>query len=244
MRQLRNLAMAILLSTTGILMSSTPAWAGKAGVVTHLSGVLNVTRLDGTSKIISVKSEVMEGDTLRTEIDTFARIKFNDGGEVVLRPESILKLDNYAYDAAQKGQDNFMASLLKGGLRSVTGLLGKRNPDRFKLNTSAATIGIRGTHFGAVICNNDCANIPTVTGQAPGNGLYTDTAQGATVVTNAAGSVVVPAGSFSYTPSVNVSPQLVPPTLGIQVTMPTSISSNKSSGSGLGQGNSNSCTVK
>ena len=160
MRQLRNLAMAILLSTTGILMSSTPAWAGKAGVVTHLSGVLNVTRLDGTSKIISVKSEVMEGDTLRTEIDTFARIKFNDGGEVVLRPESILKLDNYAYDAAQKGQDNFMASLLKGGLRSVTGLLGKRNPDRFKLNTSAATIGIRGTHFGAVICNNDCANSP------------------------------------------------------------------------------------
>ena len=242
-QRLQNLALASLLCITGLWLPVV-AWAEKAGVVTHLSGVLYVTRADGASKILSVKSEVNEGDTLRTEKDTFARIKFNDGGEIVLRPESILKLDNYAYDAAQKGQDNFVVSLLKGGLRSVTGLLGKRNPEHFKLNTSAATIGIRGTHFGAVICDNDCANIPTVTGQAPGNGLYTDTAQGATVVTNAAGSVEVPAGSFSYTPAANVPPRIVPPTLGIQVTMPTSISSNKSTGKGVGQGDSNACTVK
>ncbi len=221
------------------------AWAeGMAGKITHLSGVLLVTREDSATRMLSVKSEVMAGDTLKTGLNTYARIKFSDGGEVVLRPETVFKIENYAYDNARKKPDNFIVSLLKGGLRSVTGVIGKRNPESFKLNTAAATIGIRGTHFGALLCNNDCANIPTVSGHPPGNGLHTDTAQGRTVVSNAAGSIEVPAGSFSYTPGPTAPPKLVPPSQGIQVTMPASISSNKSRGSGLGSSDSNACTVK
>ena len=242
---MKNLANASLLCLA-VLCFSASAWAGSAGSITHLSGVLFATRADGTSKLLSVKSEIMEGDTLRTEKDTFARIKFIDNGEVVLRPETVFKVDAYAYKPVptEKQQDNILFSLLKGGLRSVTGLLGKRSPDKFKMSTTTATIGIRGTHFGALLCNNDCANIPTVSGQTPGNGLHTDTAQGATIVSNAAGSIIVPAGSFSYTPSANAPPRLVPPSQGIQVTMPTSISSNKGSGGGVGSSDSGACTVK
>lgn len=212
-------------------------WAGSVGSITHLSGVLLATRADGTSKLLSVKSEVMEGDTLRTEKDTFVRIKFIDNGEVVLRPETVFKVDAYAYKPAPEAgqQDNILFSLLKGGLRSVTGFLGKRSPDKFKMNTTTATIGIRGTHFGALLCNNDCANIPTVSGQTPGNGLHTDTAQGLVVVYNAAGSIEVPVGAFSYTPNAATPPKLVPPSQGIQVTMPTTISTNRGSGGGVGQ---------
>jgi hypothetical protein len=196
--------------------------------------------------MLAVKSEVREGDTLLTEKDTFARIKFVDGGEVVLRPETVFKVDAYAYRpvAEPEHKDNILFSLVKGGLRSVTGLLGKRNPDAFKMNTATATIGIRGTHFGALLCNNDCANIPTVSGHAPENGLYTDTASGKTVISNAAGSIEVPAGSFSYTASHNTPPKLVPPAQGIQVTMPPSISSNRGNGSGLGASDSNACKVQ
>jgi len=125
----------------------------------------------------------------------------------------------------------------------VTGLLGKRSPDAFKMNTPTATIGIRGTHFGALLCNNDCANIPTISGRPPENGLHTDTASGKTVISNAGGSIEVPAGSFSYTPSPNAAPKLVPPSEGVQVTMPPSISSNKASGQGMGSSDSNSCSV-
>jgi len=237
----RNASLACLIC----LLLPLASWAeGMAGSVTHLSGVLFAARADGTKKMLSVKSEILEGDTLKTEADTYARIKFTDGGEVVLRPETVFKIENYGYSNTQKQQDNFLVSLLKGGMRSVTGMIGKRNPERFKLNTAAATIGIRGTHFGALLCNDDCARIPTVSGQPPGNGLHTDTAQGTTVVSNAAGSIEVPAGSFSYTPSPTAPPVLVPPSQGIQVTMPTSISSNKSSGSGVGSSDSNACTVK
>ena len=242
---MQNLRTASLLCLACLCFPVT-TWAGSAGSITHLSGILFATRADGTSTLLSVNSEVMEGDTLMTEKDTFARIKFLDNGEVVLRPETVFKVDAYSYKPAPeaKQEDNIMLSLLKGGMRSVTGLLGKRSPEQFKLKTETATMGIRGTHFGALLCNDDCANIPTVSGQVPENGLHTDTAQGTTIVSNAAGSVIVPAGSFSYTASANAPPKLVPPSQGIQITMPTSISSNKGSGGGVGSSDSNSCTVK
>lgn len=236
---------ANLFCLIGLLLPAL-VWAEGVGNITHLGGVLRATRADGTSRILSVKSEVREGDTLRTEKDTFARIKFVDGGEIVLRPETVLKVEAYLYkpvpDAEHK--DNIVFGLVKGGLRSVTGLLGKRSPDAFKMKTEAATIGIRGTHFGALLCNNDCANIPTISGQPPENGLHTDTASGRVFVSNLAGSVEVPAGSFSYTPSPNIAPKLVPPAQGIQVTMPPAISNDKANGSGMGKSDSNACKVE
>lgn len=242
MNLLRN---ANLFTCLICLLIPVTAWAeGAVGSITHLSGVLFVARTDGTKKMLSVKSEVLEGDTLKTEVDTFARIKFTDGGEVVLRPETVFKVEAYGYDTDRKQQDNFLMSLVKGGLRSVTGMIGKRNPERFQMKTTTATIGIRGTHFGALLCNNDCANIPTISGQPPENGLHTDTAQGSTIISNAAGSIEVPAGAFSYTPSPTAAPTLVPTEQGIQVTMPPSISTNKATGSGLGSSDSNACTVK
>ena len=77
----------------------------------------------------------------------------------MLRPNTQLKIEAYSYDERQPQSDNVLISLLKGGMRSVTGLLGRRNPGNFRVATPSATIGIRGTHFGALVCNNDCQNI-------------------------------------------------------------------------------------
>lgn len=241
MQNLRNVSLLCLVA----LFCPVMVWAQGIGVITHLAGVIHATRADAPSRILSVKSEVREGDTLKTEIDTYARIKFVDGGEVVLRPETIFKVVAYSYRAVPipEHKDSIIFKLLKGGIRAVTGLLGKRDHEAFKLNTAAATIGIRGTHFGALLCNDDCANIPTISGHPPENGLHTDTAQGSTVISNAAGSIVVPAGSFSYTPDAATPPKLVPSAQGVQVTMPPSISNNKSTGAGIGKSDSNTCTV-
>ena len=61
--------------------------AQTAGTVTHLSGTLSVARADG-QRLLAVNSAVREGDLLTTERDTYVRIKFSDGAEVVLRPGS------------------------------------------------------------------------------------------------------------------------------------------------------------
>ena len=214
-----------------------------AGQITHLSGTLSAKRADGTSKLLSVKSEVLEGDTLSTEKDTYARVKFGDGGEVVLRPGTQLKIETYAYNAAKPESDSVVMNMFKGGLRAVTGLIGKRNKEKVSFQTETATIGIRGTHFGALLCQNDCGGIPTTSGSAPPNGLHVDVTNGAITMSNAAGSVQINAGQFGFAANANTAPIPVPPQQGIQVTMPSSIAQNKGSGKGIGKGDDAECKM-
>jgi len=230
---------AVALTLLGLVLLAGPTWAGKAGEVTHLSGLLSVKHLDGGAKVLSVKSEVLEGDTLSTEQDTYARIKFVDGAEVVLRPGTQLKVDSYSFNQTKPESDNVVLSMLKGGLRAVTGLLGKRNRDKVMFNTATATIGIRGTHFGALFCQSDCNSVPTATGRPPDNGLHLDVADGAIVVRNGAGSQVIDAGRFGFVRDVN-SPPVITRT-GVQVTMPPSISQNSAGGKGIGKGDQTEC---
>ena len=224
-----------------LAVTAGPAWAAAAGEVTHLSGTLSVKKPDGSSKLLSIKSEVQEGDMIATEAETYARIKFVDGGEVVLRPNTQLKVESYAFAKDNPKGDNVVLSMLKGGLRAVTGLIGKRSQDRVAYQTSTATIGIRGTHHGQLLCQNDCANIPTVTGGPPANGLHVDVAGGAIVLRNAAGEQIVNVGQFAFVANNNTIPVIVPPQQGIQITMPQSISQNRSGSRGIGGGEQTEC---
>lgn len=236
----------LLLAMAGALsgVSSVQA-ANSVGQITHLSGVLTAKRADGTSKLFSVKSEVLEGDTLTTEQDTYARIKFADGGEVVMRPGSQLKVAAYSFNQTKPESDNILLDMLRGGLRSVTGLIGKRNRDAVKVTTVTATIGIRGTHFGALMCQNDCGGIPTVTGRPPENGLHLDVTDGAIVVKNQAGEQVINSGQFGFVRSINTPPVIVPPQQGVPVTMPSSIAQNSASGrGGIGKAKEGECAVQ
>ncbi len=52
--------------------------------------------------------------------------------------------------------------LLKGGLRTVTGLIGHGNAGAYQLKTPTATIGIRGTDYQTWICDLACASDPVV----------------------------------------------------------------------------------
>lgn len=118
-----------------------------AGTVTHLSGPLLAKKVDGTVKILSAKSTVEQGDTLVTEKETYARIKFIDNSEITLRPNSQFKIEDFSFEEESPENDKATFNLVKGGLRAVTGALGKRNKEKFGVNTPTATIGIRGTIF-------------------------------------------------------------------------------------------------
>lgn len=249
MRNLSPILVSLLLAAA-VLASGSVRAANTVGQVTHLSGTLIAKHADGSAKLFSVKSEVQEGDTLSTEKDTYARIKFSDGAEVVLRPNTQLKVAAYSFNEAKPEADNIFMSMLKGGLRAVTGLVGKRNRQAVTFGAVTATIGIRGTHFGALICQstgaggNDCADVPTVTGKPPEIGLHVDVADGAIVLKNEAGEQLVNAGQFGFVQSANTLPLLVQAAQGIQVTMPPNISQNSAAGRGVGKGKENECTVQ
>lgn len=219
------------------------AHAATAGQITHLLGTLSAKKADGTSKLLSVKSDIAEGDTLTTEKETYARIKFADGGEVVLRPGTQLKVESYAYNAAKPEGDNVVLSMFKGGLRAVTGLIGKRNREKVSFATETATIGIRGTHFGALLCQNDCGGVQTTSGTPPPNGLHVDVTTGAITMSNKAGTIELNPGQFGFAANSNTAPVPVPAQDGVAVTMPSSISKDKAGGRGIGKGDDSECKM-
>lgn len=171
--------------------------------VSNLSGTLSVQKPDGSVKILSQKSEVEVGDLLSTEKDSYARLLFTDGGEVTLRPSSKMMVNEYEFNEQAPEKDNFVFSLIKGGFRTITGLVSKRgNRDAYKLKTATATIGIRGTHYGALWVQADHRGLT--------DGLYLDVASGAINARNNAGEQDYTTGQFGYVGGINMQPILLP----------------------------------
>ena len=83
------------LALSFVLIFYAVSFAGvKAGTVTHLSGPLFAKKADKTTKALSINSVVETGDILVTEKRTYARIKFTDEGEMVLRPGTQFRISN------------------------------------------------------------------------------------------------------------------------------------------------------
>lgn len=195
-----------------------PAWAAPvAGVVVQLSGPLLAKKANGAVRILAVKSEVESGDTLVTEKNTYALVRFIDSSEITLRPGSTMTIEHFSFAGDRPDGDAAKFSLVKGGLRSVTGLLGKRSREKFEMKTPAATIGIRGTTFIAEF-------VPPPDGMAaPGPrapGLYVQVQDGVIVVANGAGSAQFAAGQFGYTPGLDQPPVVLPADPGMRFTPP------------------------
>lgn len=202
-----------------LLMGGNAAWAAQvAGVVARLSGPLLAKKADGSVKVLGLKSEIESGDTLVSEKNTYAQIKFIDNSEITLRPGTTFKVENFSFDAGKPEGDNASYSLVKGGLRSITGLMGKRNKEKFSLKTPTATIGIRGTTFVAQFVPPSAA-VPAGAPALP-PGLHLNVIDGAIVVTNAGGSLDFQAGQFGYVPSLSQPPLIVPNNPGIRFVPP------------------------
>ena len=61
-------------------------------------------------------------------------------------PDTELTVDEYLY-APGKGDLKFGASMTKGSLNVVSGVIAKLRPDAVALKTPTGTIGVRGTNF-------------------------------------------------------------------------------------------------
>ncbi|WP_307720448.1 FecR family protein [Massilia atriviolacea] len=195
----------------GVLLagSCALAWAAQvAGTIVNLSGPLMVKKADGSVKVLGLKSEVEQGDTLVSEKNTYARIVFIDNSEITLRPGTTFKIEAFAYESGKPDADSASFSLIQGGLRSLTGLLGKRNKEKFQLKTPTATIGIRGTTFVAQYVPGGLSGLPAPASLQPG--LHVSVLDGMIVLSNPGGSMNFSAGQFGFTSSLQQPPLMVP----------------------------------
>lgn len=196
-----------------ILLGSDLTWAD--GTLTHMSGVVSVLKANGTSVPGMPGTKALVGDTVVTGTGGYVRMEMTDGGEVVLRPDSQLKIESYRYAHEKPTEDSFVFSMLKGGLRTVTGLIGKRgNRDAYELKTATATIGIRGTQFDLRVCQANCGSLA--------DGTYLAVRFGAVQTTNAQGTLPVAAGQVAFVPP-QTAPVILPRDPGIGFTPPAVI---------------------
>ena len=187
-----------------------PPTIAKAGQVRHLSGTLSVQRADGSVRILSQKSEVQQGDTLTTQQDSYAQLAFPDGSSMTMRPNTKMKIEGYKFAQGNPTQDNAFFRLLKGGLRTVTGLIGKRgNQDAYKIGTTTATIGVRGSSGDTLDCTEGCDGVVSG-GDKLEHGIYHTTYTGSYIVENGGGSLLIGAGQFGFVRDSSTAPQLLP----------------------------------
>lgn len=139
-----------------LLMGMVAAWPltglAAAGLVQFTAGDVQLRRGDNLSRLAK-GAELDGGDVVLTGTEGRAQIRFTDGGLVALYPDSQFTVTRYA-DGAGTGEDHFVVNLLRGGMRALTGLIGKRNPASYKVITPTAVVGIRGSAFMLAIDAN------------------------------------------------------------------------------------------
>lgn len=126
------------------------------GRVMLVSGELSAKESGGKERKLVIGAPVYEGDALSTGSGAHAIVAFRDESRVTLQPDTVFKVEAFKFDRAAE-QENAVLRLLKGGVRVITGLIGRVNRDNYQFKMSTATIGIRGTSFDAW-CNGPCAD--------------------------------------------------------------------------------------
>ncbi|MEY3201140.1 MAG: hypothetical protein RIR70_690, partial [Pseudomonadota bacterium] len=140
------------------------AQAAPAGRVLMVVGDASAER-SGQKSPLKRGALVEEGDRLTTGAASSVQVMFTDQGLIALRENSSFKIEKFSF---QQGADAANFKLEKGGVRTVTGQVGKANNKDYSLDAVVATIGIRGTNFELVLCEGQCAG----NGSAAKNGLY------------------------------------------------------------------------
>lgn len=151
MKTVNKFLAALGLMTVCWMAASASAYAGVAGHVQFVSGDVQIISPTGQARAAQKGDAVNEGDTLTSAARSTAQIKMQDGGFFAVRPATRMKIDKFVFSGKADGSERGFFSLVKGGFRAVSGLIGRVNKENYKVTTPSATIGIRGTDYEVVV---------------------------------------------------------------------------------------------
>ena len=121
-----------------------------AGHVILTNGPFIAIQTNASARSLSRGSEFYQGDRLWTGPRTQAQIRFSDGAIMTLRPDTEFSVDEYQFDEKNADNNTSLFTLIKGGFRTLTGLISKLRPDGYRVKTAYAIVGVRGTTYEVV----------------------------------------------------------------------------------------------
>lgn len=136
-----------------LALSSTFAFGADAGTLDKVNGKVIVTSVENVERVAAPRERIQVGETISTDAKSETMVKMADDTTLLVRPNTQIKLTEFKYDKAQN--DSSVMTLVRGTLRMVTGLIGKRRPASVRVNTLTATIGVRGTDFEVAVVPED-----------------------------------------------------------------------------------------
>lgn len=114
-------------------------------LVKSVSGDVSVNRKDERIKA-EPGTQLQKMDIIISGADGSAGVTFVDGTLLSIGPSSQVDLQQYVFEPIEEQYD-FSLYLKKGRAVYSSGRMGKLAPEKIKVNTPRATLGIRGTRF-------------------------------------------------------------------------------------------------
>ncbi len=152
--------MAVALAST-LALVSTAALAAKLGRINDLSGSVSIVSNNGDERNAREGNKLRTGDTVETGSESHAVLNFADGHLIVLQSNTAFLIEDYQFAKKRSRSSNIIFSLLKGGLRSITGQIAKYRHSAFKLKVASLTLGVRGTDFAVVRARSAAVDVYT-----------------------------------------------------------------------------------
>ncbi len=201
-------AVLCLLVLATVVVEPTPMYAAapeQAGVSAAVRGEVALTSiLTAETRRPASGEQVFLGDAVTTGSQSGLQILLLDESVFTVGERAELVIDRYVYDP-DRGAAALSASLLRGGLRFVSGKISDTEPENVELKLPSATIGVRGTIVTTV--ETDAGAYVFLDGPAQNNdafqrqGLAEVTAGGQTVTLARSGfATFVPAGGAPQAP--------------------------------------------
>lgn len=151
-----------------------------SGFVQNEKGILRIEK----------SMQVREGDKIVSDKESFVQIKMKDGGVFSIRENTEFIINKYVFNGIEDKEEKAEYSIVKGSLRAVTGLIGKKHRENYKVSTPTSVIGIRGS--GADIGHNEIIGTAVKTLF----GGHVVTSNGKTIETNVGQIVLVKPNGF------------------------------------------------
>ena len=104
----------------------------------------------GKETVAEPGTPVHQGALLKTGKNGSLGIMFQDNTRISIGPDTEVVIDDYLY-APAKGDLKLGASITKGTLHYVSGVIAKLKPEAVSVKTPTGTIGVRGTRFVAKV---------------------------------------------------------------------------------------------
>ncbi|MGH8441720.1 MAG: FecR family protein [Nevskiaceae bacterium] len=218
---IRTMVAAILFGTAPLLADAQEA-IGQVALVTG-----SVTSGTGEqARALKAGDPIHEGQSITVAANSYASLKFADGGRVLLRPNSEFTVESFKYAgpapvapvapvtpeagtpaAPASVQGTAFFRLVRGGFRAISGLIGTVDRQSYRVTTPVATIGIRGTDYEVQMCSDDCPVPPQA--RAAGTLVAATELTGLELAQSEAGAGAAPGGGVivaTHEGSVEVKP--------------------------------------